>query len=154
MAQSIINDLEKLAEAKGITVIDCSNGHYQLIGGPLLVNYYPYSKKKTAYVSSTTQGRFGVTPEEAVNMCFTPPPLDSKTGKRPNNTRRIRKKLLLQIRNCRWCDKELTLDNSTLEHEIPLARGGLDTPSNRTLACARCNHSRGSDMPELSKIPG
>lgn len=146
---NIKKELEKLAEIKGLTVKDYGNGHYQLLGGPLLVNYYPHSRYKTAYVAGTTQGVTGVDPEKAVSMCFTAPALTKVKDKRPKNTRKIRQRLLKKIANCRWCNVPLTIDTSTLEHIIPLHRGGLDNASNRTLACAKCNGERGNNMPEL-----
>jgi 5-methylcytosine-specific restriction endonuclease McrA len=46
---------------------------------------------------------------------------------------------------------KLTLDTSTMDHVIPLHRGGLDNANNRVLACEPCNSKRGHDMPELKR---
>ncbi len=35
----------------------------------------------------------------------------------------------------------------TLEHIVPLSRGGKDAPDNLAIACRLCNHARGSMMP-------
>ena len=34
----------------------------------------------------------------------------------------------------------------TIEHIVPKAAGGADVPSNLALACARCNHQKGSRL--------
>lgn len=141
--------LRRAAEARGLEVIDRGNGHWQL-KGPLLVNYYPDSKSKSAYVAGTKKARKGVTPEEAVAMCFEAPQFQGEKDKRKKNSRSKRAALIRKgVTACYWCGKPLTLDRSTLEHKIPLAIGGLDNANNRTLACADCNHSRGSNMSEL-----
>ena len=142
--------LKQIAEARGVEVVNRGNGHWQL-KGPLLVNYYPDSKSKSAYVAGTKKARKGVTPEEAVNMCFQAPQLQGAKDKRKNGSRAKRAALIRRgVTSCHWCNKPLTLDDSTLEHIIPLAIGGLDNANNRTLACAGCNHGRGSKMAELT----
>lgn len=148
--------LENLAKKYGIEIEDKGNGHYQ-IKGPLLVNYYPLSSKRTAYVKGTTKGKRDVTPEQAVNMCFTAPPAchSSEKAKRSKKTRAARKRLIKKgVVKCFWCKTPLTLDNSTLEHIVPIHRGGLDNENNLTLACSKCNEERGSNMPEIEVVRG
>lgn len=142
-------NLQALAESRGVKYIKKPNGHIQL-KGPLLVNYYPSSKSKSAYVAGTKKAAKHVTPEQAINMCFEAPTLQAdKPEKRSKGSRDKRRKMLKKIKTCNWCAKPLTLDTSTIEHIVPLARGGLDCANNRTLACKECNELRGSDMPEL-----
>src|ERR1043165_5828917 len=133
-------NLRAEAEKRGVQYIERPNGHIQL-KGPLLVNYYPDSKTKTAYVAGTTSGavKKHVTPQQALEMCIVPPTCaGEKDSRGKRNGRQRRAKMLLKITNCFWCKRPLTLDNSTIEHIIPLSRGGLDNPNNRTLACAKC----------------
>jgi 5-methylcytosine-specific restriction endonuclease McrA len=40
---------------------------------------------------------------------------------------------------CRWCRKELTLATLTMDHVIPIAKGGTDWASNLVPACGSCN---------------
>ncbi|MCK5640643.1 MAG: HNH endonuclease [Gammaproteobacteria bacterium] len=144
------NELKSLANQKGVGFTDMGGGHIQLRGS-LLVNYYPDSKKKTAYVAGTKKPKFGVTLEHAIDMCFLAPESQGVIDKRSNNARRKRQRLIKKgVNKCRWCKKPLTIDDSTLEHVIPLARGGLDNANNWDLACEKCNSKRGHDMPELS----
>jgi 5-methylcytosine-specific restriction endonuclease McrA len=145
-------DLKQLAKNKGVEFIDKGNGHIQL-KGKLLVNYYPNSKFKTAYIAGTTGSRKNTTPEKAIEMTYQVPKLNGKVIKRSGNSRKKRKLLIKKgVKQCHWCEKPLTLDNSTLEHIIPLAIGGLDNANNRTLACEQCNSKRGCKMPELKTL--
>lgn len=146
--EAIRNKLESLCDEKGVELEIKSNGHAQL-RGPLLVNYYPFSKTKTAYVKNTTEGRKNVSPEDAVSMCFKEPS-GIKRAKRRVSYKRVRSLLLERgVTKCHWCKEPLTLETSTIEHIVPLSRGGLDCMQNFTLACNVCNEARGSDMPEL-----
>lgn len=144
--------LLECASARGLRVIDRGHGHLQIIGGPLLVNYYPLAKKKSAYVAGTVSGRVGVTPEQAVEMAFMPPPIAIDKDERKGNYRSTRRRMLKHSIKCHWCQKRLTLDTSTLDHVIPLHRGGLDNANNRVLACKECNTGRGHAMPELDTL--
>ena len=150
--------LVKLASDKGLKVKDCGNGHLQITGGPLLVNYYPTSKRRTAYVGSTREGRHGVTPEKAVEFALTPPPVVAVPTERGGSSRREKIKMLRRQRTCHWCKCPLSLDGNvpgtvkaTLEHIVPLKRGGLDNANNKTLACEPCNRKRGHEMPEIPR---
>lgn len=145
-------DLRDAAAARGATVHHTGYGHFQ-IRGRLLVNYYPWSKKRAAYVAGTTHGVNHINATEAVAMAFTPPPLAAAAKKdgRSKNSRRKRQALIrAKGPHCHWCQTRITLDTSTIEHVVPLARGGLDNANNRVLACEPCNTERGQNMPELA----
>jgi len=150
---SIPKCLSDAAAARGLKVVDRGQGHFQITGGPLLINYYPLSKKHSAYVTGTTGRRTGVTPEQAVEMAFLPPPIANCGQKddRKGSYRAQRRKLLKFSDKCHWCNMKLTLDTSTMDHVIPLHLGGLDNANNRVLACEPCNSKRGHDMPELKR---
>jgi hypothetical protein len=140
---------KKMCLERGIEYIEKPNGHIQL-KGPLMVNYYPNSKNKSAYVAGTTKAVKNVTFKQAIDMCFFAPTAQKKPDKRSGHSRKKRAQLIKRgITHCCWCNSPLTLDTSTLEHIIPLASGGLDNANNRTLACLKCNNDRGSNMPEL-----
>jgi len=144
-----VNQVIKAANKAGVEFKDCGNGHIQL-KGQLLVNYYPQSSKCSAYVAGTRKRRTWVSPAQAVEMAKAPPPI-SPNNKRRRNTKPIKEKLFRKIKNCHWCHTPLTLETATLEHIIPLHRGGLDNENNMTLACDECNQKRGHDMPELNE---
>ena len=131
---------------------DCGNGHIQ-IEGRLLVNYYPDSRKRTAYVAATKQGRHGVNAEQALAMAFQAPPVTHVRAKRKSKS--SKKGLLRRAVSvggkyrCMWCEELFTPEELTVEHIIPIARGGLDNNNNKGLACKPCNSARGHNMPEL-----
>jgi 5-methylcytosine-specific restriction endonuclease McrA len=59
------------------------------------------------------------------------------------------KKLRLRIlnrdgRECYWCGMEA----NTVDHIIPVAKGGTDDPENLVAACRKCNFSKQDKMPD------
>ena len=46
-------------------------------------------------------------------------------------------------RGCFYCGARLSKSNATLEHIIPLCRGGTNHPDNLEIACYPCNDQRG-----------
>lgn len=142
----------------GATVTVRDNGHFQ-IKGALLVNFYPFSKKSTAYVAATTRGLHHATPLQAVAMAFEAPPMaDAKhKAERGNQGRYARWKRRMWkagFKHCFWCKEVMNRiggspEQMTLDHKIPLARGGLDNPNNWVPAHSKCNQARGHDMTEL-----
>jgi hypothetical protein len=147
-----VEETIELAVKSGIDVKLKPNGHVQL-KGDLMVNYYPESKKQTAYIAGTKTGKKHVSPLDAVAMCFKAPDIvhQWQRDKRKSGASRRQRAAMLKrgIKTCFWCSTPVTLDSSTVEHKIPLMRGGLDNANNRTLACLKCNNDRGHDMPEL-----
>lgn len=50
-------------------------------------------------------------------------------------------------RRCVYCGTLLGLENATLDHVVPLSRGGDHAPGNLVAACQSCNQLKGSDLP-------
>ena len=50
-------------------------------------------------------------------------------------------------RRCVYCAVPLILENATLDHVYPLARGGAHAPGNIVTACGRCNRLKGDMLP-------
>jgi len=48
---------------------------------------------------------------------------------------------------CRYCDKGLSYDSSTVDHVTPKSRGGRNSWNNLVLSCAPCNYKKGSRTP-------
>ncbi|MFN6475256.1 HNH endonuclease [Nostoc sp. DedQUE07] len=71
---------------------------------------------------------------------------------KPLSTKDRRKKRPLLIAkygmNCFWCGHSLTPETLTVDHYIPLSRGGSNRIENLRLACESCNQKRGNTMPE------
>jgi 5-methylcytosine-specific restriction endonuclease McrA len=58
----------------------------------------------------------------------------------------IRAQMKRQKGRCYYCSKEVG-DSYTVEHVIPLSRGGTNDPSNLVIACASCNFSKQNKLP-------
>lgn len=145
-----IKQLKKLCEKAGIELIERDNGHYQL-NGQQLVNYYPLSKKQTAYIKGTSTGINYVSPEQAIELTKTCQQLPKVIERKRKGYKADKKKLFKHQQTCNWCGGVLTLETATLDHIYPLSKGGLDQPNNWTLACHACNQKRGNSMPELNQ---
>ncbi len=50
-------------------------------------------------------------------------------------------------RRCVYCAAALGLETATLDHVIPLSRGGNHSPGNLVSACVACNQLKGSMLP-------
>ena len=73
--------------------------------------------------------------------------MSSPTRSRNQNQAR-RRRLLARDPRCQYCHTPLTLETSTLDHIIPRRAGGANEKDNFALACYRCNHRKGGDLPE------
>lgn len=159
--RNIETELRDAAAARGASVNALANGHFQ-IRGKLLVNYYPFAKKRTAYIAATTQGIRHATVAQAVSLAFEVPAMaephrkDERGGKA--RYARWRKRMWrLGFRDCHWCHVRMNqtpnhLQQMTVDHVIPLARGGLDNSNNWVPACLKCNGERGHAMPEMTSL--
>lgn len=56
--------------------------------------------------------------------------------------------LLKKERFCHWCCRPLDNSNRTIDHVIPLARGGRHIPDNLVAACKPCNFSKNDKLIE------
>lgn len=61
-----------------------------------------------------------------------------------NVLRQKRLKMLSKDPRCHWCKAFLTEETATIEHLKPRSKGGTHADENLALACADCNHARGS----------
>ncbi|MBW4617169.1 MAG: HNH endonuclease [Desmonostoc vinosum HA7617-LM4] len=48
---------------------------------------------------------------------------------------------------CFWCGCTLSLETLTIDHYIPLAKGGSNKIKNLRLSCSPCNQRRGDAYP-------
>lgn len=53
--------------------------------------------------------------------------------------RRTRRKLLKWSPWCAYCKKILTAETVTIDHVVPLSKGGSRGRSNLVLCCSKCN---------------
>lgn len=46
--------------------------------------------------------------------------------------------------NCLYCDKQLTQSTATMDHVLPLSRGGKTNFENIVTSCSKCNAAKGN----------
>ncbi len=65
---------------------------------------------------------------------------------RRNSTYRqgIVKKKFRRGQTCYWCSRPIEQHTATIDHVIPLSRGGSNAASNCVLTCYDCNQERGN----------
>lgn len=140
------------AAEKGLAAVDHGRGHWQIRGGYLLVNFYP--RTGTIFINGMVNGKKSGSVGQAIQSALTPPGLTNHKARRlePKASRALKIKIWMNKQKCcRWCGKALGIKEATLEHVIPLARGGSNQQDNLTIACRPCNAARGPDMPEIER---
>jgi 5-methylcytosine-specific restriction endonuclease McrA len=68
--------------------------------------------------------------------------------KRNSGQRAELKELLFRGRRtaqCCFCRRPLSFESATIEHRIPLSKGGAWALENLTLSCRDCNQERGAE---------
>lgn len=135
-----------------------NGGHYQ-VRGSILVNYYPTARRPSMYVAGTVQGIDNATPQMVVDAAMgksLPATLKMTTVKagRRKSYASAKKRLYKITQECFWCHRTLPFISATIDHVIPLSRGGLNNANNYVLACQPCNNARGNLIPKQSAKPG
>lgn len=58
--------------------------------------------------------------------------------------KRISQRIKFYGQLCHYCKEELWRENSTIDHIVPLSKGGSDRRENKVHCCRRCNTLKGS----------
>lgn len=56
--------------------------------------------------------------------------------------RKLKAKLFRRGQTCYWCSTPLEVHTVTLDHLIPVSRGGTNKKGNQVLSCKKCNEGR------------
>lgn len=70
MPDDAITQTKRMAETHGCEFRDCGGGHVQIRANGVCVNYYPASKRRTAYCAETGERHTNCTPYNAVAMAM------------------------------------------------------------------------------------
>ncbi len=144
-----VKKLRRICGERGLELIECGNGHYQ-IKGKYLVNYYPFAKTQSIYVAGTIGAIKRCNVDKAIAIATGSNfKIDAPPAERKSSYKKKRMNLWKNgVRECYWCKVAfVSFDEATLEHIIPLSRGGLDNPNNYALTHKKCNHDRGNLLP-------
>jgi len=147
MSGPLVTKLTKLAERHGLEVVMRPNSHVQVRGGALIVNWYPSSKRRTAYCNGSVAGIACPRAEDVIALAVGNKEPCAARAERKSTYKRHRARLWKKNPRCHWCGKVVTFEESSLDHRIPLSRGGANTTDNYVMACKPCNHGRGNELP-------
>jgi hypothetical protein len=129
----------------------CNPLHWQIRGGQHIVNFYPSTKRgQRFYVDGAAHGASGELSKaiQAAGGSFSLPPNVRPTSNRDGQRRRRRKKRLLKLNpHCHYCGDPITMETATIDHAIPLCKGGGDFDSNYRLSCKKCNTRKADYLP-------
>lgn len=53
---------------------------------------------------------------------------------------------------CYYCGQKFSPDELTMDHLVPLARGGMSVKTNLVTACKTCNNNKKQNLPQSWKI--
>jgi len=69
MNNQILQELRRACELRGATLDLKGEGHFH-ITGDRLVNYYPFSRRRTAYLPDPGKTIYNVNPDQAAELAF------------------------------------------------------------------------------------
>lgn len=117
-------------------------------GSTLTVHFYPYPR--SIYVNGTSGKVFGLAADAirmAVDGQVPSENLPRRQRKQCRATRGAKRRLLAAHLYCAYCAVRLDRRAATLDHRIPLARGGTHGVDNLVLACLACNRAKANLTP-------
>lgn len=129
-----------LCEERGLIPHQCTRYHWQVRGGRFIVNFYP--SRGTYYVNQTVNGTSGNVIDAMEAAMGNLPRLPK--GERKQNTSIKRRLWQSGHRHCWVCKRHLSYSDATVDHLVPIAKGGSNGPDNLAIACEKCNQDRGS----------
>lgn len=134
---------QKSAVAANLRPARLSDYQWQLLGGPLLVNYYPSTR--TVYAAGAQKGTYaGI--DEAIRVALGQARQVCAERTKRERLMSAKRRLLAQKPWCHYCRTALDGSTATIDHVIPLSRGGSNYANNLVLACVECNVKKGNSF--------
>lgn len=139
---------KQIVESKGLIAKRCNGIHWQILGGSFTVNYYPYSKDGPSYyINRLTKGIKYTTIEQAIKAANVLPSIPGIYKQKRKMMTKIKCHIYKKQKHCYICKKLLTIKEATVDHIIPLDKGGSNGQDNLKLCCKRCNHKKSNNLP-------
>jgi hypothetical protein len=129
-------------------LIDRGTGHWQITGGAYLVNCWPHTKRGFVYHIAGTVGSHQGKPRQAVLAALAGGHGTGHASRRRDHVyyRRVKSQLLKTEPHCWICKCGLTRKTATIDHVIPLDKGGSNGQDNLRIACEACNKTKGNKI--------
>lgn len=127
-----------------LDVIMHTEHHWQVIGGKYLVNFYP--SKKTIYVNGMTEGQRGSDVRHVVNAALGKDVPLTQEKHRRKKMGGVKRKLFKKQKSCALCGEVLTLETASVDHKIPLSKGGSNFLDNLQLTHIDCNFKKADKL--------
>ena len=116
----------------------------------MIVNYY--LSRGTIFVNGTSRATERGDASAAISVALKGP-ARVRLEDRRRNYRAARRWLYSQSKDCRWCGCPLAYSASTIDHVVPLSRGGTNRWENLVLACQACNAKRANNCGVPQGVP-
>lgn len=150
-----IAGLRSLMNPNGLSLRKCAENHWKVEGGVVVVNVWIGPKGVTIYIEGTAGGCHVRKWSDVITAATTVPNgrYVRAKAKRHRSNRPYRERLHRgaiargETPACHWCGREFeSVNDSTLDHVIPLAKGGSNGQDNVVLACPECNANRADNV--------
>lgn len=154
----MIEQIKQAVANAGLTLKECSSTHWQIIGGIAIVNIHSGKRGFTQYVQGTGAGK-PVKSVPALITSATTVAIGQKCAQRKryggSKNRKWRQASRTGQPVCQWCKRPFaSIEEATIDHVIPLSKGGSNGDDNLVLACATCNTMRSNKVTtkELQRV--
>jgi 5-methylcytosine-specific restriction endonuclease McrA len=75
-----------------------------------------------------------------------------KSTRKDDRRKARRMELMAADPSCYYCGVALTGETATIDHVMPLSKGGTWADHNTVLACKACNNAKGDQVPEGTPV--
>lgn len=133
----------KKCMAAGLTAKECSLYHWQVIGGKYLVNYFHGKRGPSVHIAKTNHAIAG-SDEVAIRSTNELPGEISVSKRKCAGYKKYKHRLFKKSKLCALCKKSVTFEEASVDHIIPISKGGANNPNNYQLSHKECNLKKGN----------